>query len=291
MPDIQPKYTLSTIYEHCKLHQDTSFLNGQLFDYQKDLLDRLPIYIDVQNKIILEIGAENANTLYELEKQGMQYGIGINNWLWEHKADNVSKVTDRIVLAHGDINALPIEDESFDLIISIASFEHILNLENALQEMYRLLKPGGFIFTIFAPIWSNPEVGHHLWFENQNNWYRFNEEETYRHLVKPGEHLLYEKEEMRVHLKQRCDDKLAEQLLYELYERDIINRYTYADYRRFVVETGFNIIRLRKSWEIPVAQDTLQKLQQKYGYQIDFNCAGLELMLQKPLNLQGSMLS
>lgn len=281
-PNISQKYTVSTIYDNFKLYIGKSFLNGQLLDYQKILLNRLPIYLNVKDKVVLEVGAEDANTLHALEKQGMRYGIGINNWLWEYEEENVFRVTDHIILGHGDINSLPIEDNSFDVIISVAAFEHILNLEKALQEMYRLLKPGGVIFTMFAPIWSNPFVGHHLWFENKGNGYRFNEEDSYRHLIKPGEHLLYDKAEMKNILEQRCDSQLAEQLIYELYDTYVINRYTYADYRRFIANSGFKIISFKKYWETLVDQALLEKLQQKHGCLIDFCYAGLELLLQKP---------
>jgi len=46
---------------------------------------------------------------------------------------------------------LPFRDESFDVIWALNVHEHIPNLENALREIKRVLRPSGFIF--FDPAW------------------------------------------------------------------------------------------------------------------------------------------
>lgn len=51
--------------------------------------------------------------------------------------------------------------EKYDLIFSIATFEHIHKLPAALDKMFLALKPGGKLFSLFAPIWSSSN-GHHL---------------------------------------------------------------------------------------------------------------------------------
>lgn len=50
----------------------------------------------------------------------------------------------------GDIHDLPMEDGSIDAIICIAVLEHIENPFKAFEEMYRVLKPGGYCF-IYVP--------------------------------------------------------------------------------------------------------------------------------------------
>jgi len=49
----------------------------------------------------------------------------------------------------------------FDLIFSIAAFEHIHKFPAALEKMFLALKPSGNLFSIFSPIWSAIN-GHHL---------------------------------------------------------------------------------------------------------------------------------
>ena len=49
----------------------------------------------------------------------------------------------------------------YDLIFSIACFEHIHRLHQALRVMHQCLSPGGRLFTMNSPIWSAFD-GHHL---------------------------------------------------------------------------------------------------------------------------------
>lgn len=49
----------------------------------------------------------------------------------------------------------------YDLIFSIATFEHIHKLPLALDKMFYALKEGGKLFSMFYPIWSAHD-GHHL---------------------------------------------------------------------------------------------------------------------------------
>lgn len=51
---------------------------------------------------------------------------------------------DFLNVQHADINQLPFEDESFDALIMIHVLEHIRDDTKAIQEMYRVLKPGGW---------------------------------------------------------------------------------------------------------------------------------------------------
>lgn len=48
-----------------------------------------------------------------------------------------------------DIENIPFPDEYFHMIISSHVLEHVKNLENAISELYRVLKPGGVGFIAF----------------------------------------------------------------------------------------------------------------------------------------------
>jgi ubiquinone/menaquinone biosynthesis C-methylase UbiE len=52
------------------------------------------------------------------------------------------------------VEFFPFQDASFDAIVSLATVEHIINIEHHLQEIRRILKPGGHLY-ISAPNYSN----------------------------------------------------------------------------------------------------------------------------------------
>jgi len=57
----------------------------------------------------------------------------------------------------GDVcKRLPYEDNTFDLIFSINSFEHFEHPDAALRELIRVVQPGGLIFLAFSPIYYSP---------------------------------------------------------------------------------------------------------------------------------------
>lgn len=60
-------------------------------------------------------------------------------------------------LVHGDIETLPCPDESFSTVIATEVLEHLPNPEVALAELWRVLKPGGWLLGTVpndSPIWK-----------------------------------------------------------------------------------------------------------------------------------------
>lgn len=51
-------------------------------------------------------------------------------------------------------------DNYYDLVFSVATMEHIPNIEAAFSEIWRVTKPGGLIYCVAAPLWNSYE-GHH----------------------------------------------------------------------------------------------------------------------------------
>lgn len=58
-----------------------------------------------------------------------------------------------------DIQKLPFDNEQFDLVISITMLEFVSNIEQAIQEMYRVLKPNGWLvlgcLNLLSPLGKN----------------------------------------------------------------------------------------------------------------------------------------
>lgn len=59
--------------------------------------------------------------------------------------------------------------DQFDVISCIATMEHVLGIERAFAEMVRLVRPGGLIYSVAAPLW-NSRRGHHFDCLNPYPW-------------------------------------------------------------------------------------------------------------------------
>jgi SAM-dependent methyltransferase len=66
-------------------------------------------------------------------------------------------------LACGDVSALPYPDNSFDLVTSIAAFEHFLDVPAVVADLYRVLRPGGVVW-MSVHLFASPTGGHNLSF-------------------------------------------------------------------------------------------------------------------------------
>jgi SAM-dependent methyltransferase len=66
-------------------------------------------------------------------------------------------------LVCGDVSALPFGAASFDLITSVAAFEHFLDVDGVVAEIHRVLRPGGLAW-IGIHLFTCPSGGHNLSF-------------------------------------------------------------------------------------------------------------------------------
>jgi SAM-dependent methyltransferase len=64
-------------------------------------------------------------------------------------------------LVCGDVSALPFADNTFDLVTSIAAFEHFLDVPKVLSELSRIVKPNGVIW-IAIHLFTSLSGGHNV---------------------------------------------------------------------------------------------------------------------------------
>lgn len=62
--------------------------------------------------------------------------------LYKWKLDLPIRAIDQ-TLVSGDVSNLPFPNNAFELITSVAAFEHFLNVPTVVAELHRIVRPGG----------------------------------------------------------------------------------------------------------------------------------------------------
>ena len=76
-----------------------------------------------------------------VNNKGTFYGVDLSPKMVEKARENF-KGNENVHFVTASAVSIPLEDNSFDVIICNHSFHHYLNPAKAVQEMHRLLKPG-----------------------------------------------------------------------------------------------------------------------------------------------------
>lgn len=120
------------------------------FEYYPYLFDHIP-FAEMGNKKVLDIGLGYGTVAQRLAESGALYtGLDIAQ-------GPVSMANHRLAQCHlpekavqGSILNPPFEPETFDYVTAIGCLHHTGNLQLAIDQCYRLLKPGGrLIFMVY----------------------------------------------------------------------------------------------------------------------------------------------
>ena len=176
-------------------------------------------WLPLTGKRVLEIGCGNGDLLKYIAKYySPDYIIGIDpgldNWwnIGESSGDNWE-------VKSGDAELLEFEDNEFDAVITVSTFEHIGNTAKALSEIKRVLKPYGRFYTSFRPVWTSI-VGHHF-VAPEDDWWN----ERHLALIPPWGHLYMSELEMKEHLEsENVWEPLKSQMIDFIYHSAFINR-------------------------------------------------------------------
>lgn len=133
--------------------------NGFFREKAKKIFEEKAEVIDIGGTLGLDRGRSN-----RLKTQ--------NQWLEQYLPNVSYKVLDKVPDYHpdivGDIHDLPLADNSVDAIICSSVIEHVENPIRAVEEIYRVLKPGGYAY-FYAPFifYYHAEKGYY------KDFYRF----------------------------------------------------------------------------------------------------------------------
>lgn len=254
--------------------------------------------IGLQGKRVLEVGGSLPRD-FVLDELGAIQWISVEEMDYWGEVESSGQVTgtpppaaaERRSLMHATADSLPdhgifhgkIEDMPpslaghFDVVFSIAAFEHIAQLPEALEHMHAALCAGGKLCSIFAPIWSC-YYGHHLPGITDA---RGTEWSTDNLPIPPWGHLLMRPMELYDHLCQKTDPATARKIVYFVFYSPHINRYFLEDYIEVIKRSSFLVEQVTPIFEqMRAPLETQQKLESLYPGRSRFSHSGMLLVLK-----------
>ena len=116
----------------------------------REKVDRIKAGLGEPRGLILDIGGNTAGEATLLKQLGYEIIVGdINETALDISRQRVEKFG---LKAPGyvalDVHHLPFKDESFNAVTVIEALHHFVNYDQALKEIFRILKPGGKLFSL-----------------------------------------------------------------------------------------------------------------------------------------------
>ena len=107
---------------------------------------------------VLEIGPGSGFVLQKFKEAGVKKVVALD--ILDNLFPETKKSGVEIVLTSAE-NMMEIPDKSFELIVSWSALEHISNPEQVFKECLRILKPGGYLYLKFGPLYYSAWGYHH----------------------------------------------------------------------------------------------------------------------------------
>lgn len=102
--------------------------------------------LTARSDTILDVGCGNGGILRQLKQQGYSnlHGLEISDYAIQRLQ------SEGIEMHYGALPSIPLPDETFDVVIASQVLEHVIRRGRFLEELRRVMKPGGTSF-IFVP--------------------------------------------------------------------------------------------------------------------------------------------
>lgn len=263
-------------------------MNHQLSAYS--VLSR---YMSFDGKDILEVGgAQSCESMLPFVKHGAASGTvtGLDH-VWEEQARPEQNL--RVMRA----DALKLSEvfgpSCFDIVYGLSVIEHIPSPGVFLDQVHKVLRPGGIAYLEGSPIWSSPK-GHHVWVAEWGGAYSGKTTANYLFSPIPGKtstnplpdwsHLLMDMSEMRRFLDNKglpAGD--VDCILDWVYSSPEINRLTMSDIAAVYGHSELTVLEAN-TLRSDVPQDVQVALRQRHGPGIDYGVASMTYVLAKPLS-------
>lgn len=245
--------------------------------------------LDFEGKIVLDLGCGAGDiTRYIAANYEPKEIVGMD-------MRSLSETGERFRLESGDARHLPYEDNTFDIVFSLATFEHINGISETLAEIRRVLKPRGKFYTTFSPIWTGV-VGNHVYCAGVEKTLQGGcvHDEKILYGIPAWGHLYMSADELAEHLsKLDFSEETIKKIIFYVYEHNDINRSTATETRQCIMNAGMIVksyeeyITFTRKWALnqkgpsELTEDIVSRLRHtKYNLN-DIGIIGMRAMLEK----------
>lgn len=141
---------------------ETERLEDENFRLRRDIAVSRILSIVTPESQVLDLGCGTAPILSELRRQGVKVlGLDYSADMLEHARTRLrSQGLDETDLEQGDCRTTPYPGASFDVVACLGVISYLENYDPVLDEIERLLKPGGTVLISFRnchnPLLSDP---------------------------------------------------------------------------------------------------------------------------------------
>ena len=130
---------------------------GNDYERHRRRVDR---FLPLAGKDVLVVGCGTGRDIESWARMRPKRIVGLD-WFdyeraWGLQKEHFARIAPGTVVEflQGDVERLAvIKDVSFDVVASDAVFEHLVNMQKALRQFRRVLRPNGVLYACFGPLW------------------------------------------------------------------------------------------------------------------------------------------
>ncbi len=205
--------------------------------YVHDFHDEFLADLDLRGMRVLEVGCGYAQLMGLVIQSQPQLAeiVGVN-----YPDISVEAPSPKARVHVMDAAAMSFEDSSFDLVYSLATFEHVHDFSKTLGEIYRVLKPGGQLIAKWSPLW-NSFNGHHYGPTLSGP--------DHHEIELPWAHLIFDEQTLPGYLiaGEGFFASEASEACSMIYQSDWLNRMTVDDYTDAIDCSAFEVCKFERA--------------------------------------------
>lgn len=132
------------------VHADTYAHLRACFTATDDEVHTVLDTLGLQNKLVLDIGCGDGRHTEWFIARGASSVVGVDNSPRMVARARKRALVGNVQYLNASATALPLRDAAFDVAFSYFTLHHILTIQDALREVYRVLAPGGTFLSVFG---------------------------------------------------------------------------------------------------------------------------------------------